>query len=294
MTTLRFQNLKPAPRKVSFTGKLLCWFTTEIPGACLLWYFATAGIAVSALLFASLDRRDLLPMEWKPIGQARIVKKDSAMQNEFRKYTFEWQSPDGKTNRGECFSKYEYHVGSSVAVVCSANNESTVKIDGGTFGTENRVWLVFIPLAFGIMFSVGLVGVFLQGKKVIRLLQFGTPVYAQVQEYVQDGQTYVKHFPIIKFSVVYQGPDKTVHSAEIQEVRKNMDNIEPQLPVFYDPDNPGTIVKSFGMIPKGVSYNSTKNLFKGSFFALFPHYLGMMALATTFIWIFVYFVGLLF
>jgi len=73
-----------------------------------------------------------------------------------------------------------------------------------------------------------------------------------------------------------------------------MNNIELQLPVFYDPDNPGTIVKSFGMIPKGVTYNSEKNIFQGRFFALVPHYLGMTVLAITVIWIVVYFVSLLF
>ena len=288
MTTLRFQNLETAPRKVSFTAKVLCLFFS------LAWYFVTAGIAVSALLFASLDRRDILPMEWKAIGQARIVKKDGAINADYRKYTFEWQSPDGKMNRGECFSKYEYQVGNSVSIVCSVKNESMVKIDGGSFGTENRVWLVFIPLIFAGIGALIFFETIRNGRKVIRLLQFGTPAFAQIRKYVQDGQSYVKHYPIIKFSVVFQDADRVVHSAELVETRKNMNNIEPELPVFYDPDNPDLFVQSFGMIPQGVTYNSSKNRFRGSFFALLPHYLGMTALAITVVWIIVYFISLLF
>ena len=294
MTTLRFQNLQPAPRKIAFTAKVLCSFSSVIPVG-YAWVFAVGGLAVSALLFASFDRRDFMPIEWKATGQAKIVKKDNAKVNDFQKYVFEWQNPDGKMSRGECFSKYEYNVGSTVQVVCSAKDESLAKLEGGTFGTENRIWLPFIPLAIGII--IGGLPLFVtirNGRKVIHLLQFGTPTFAQVQEYVQDGQTYVKHFPIIKFSVVFQASDKTVHSAELVEVRKDMKNIELELPVFYDPDNPGSSVKSFGMIPKGITYNSSKNIFRGGFFALFPHYLGIAALTITIIWIFVYFVSLLF
>lgn len=292
MTPLRFQNLQPVPRKIAFTAKVLCLFSSEIPVG-FAWFFAVGGLAVSALLFASFDRRDFMPIEWKASGQARIVKKDNAKVNDFQKYVFEWQGSDGKMNRGECFSKYEYNVGSLVQVACSVKDESLAKLEGGSFGTENRIWLPFIPLAIGII--IGGLPLFVtirNGKKVIRLLQFGAPTFARVQEYVQDGQTYVKHFPIVKLSVVFQASDKTVHSAELVEVRKDMKNIEPELPVFYYPDNPDELIMSFGMIPKGITYNSSKNIFRGGFFALFPHYLGIAALAITIVWIFVYFVSL--
>lgn len=295
MTTPRFQTLQASPRQMAVSARMLCWFST-FSGIWTCWYWIAAGFAVSTLLFASLDRRDFMVTEWKASGQARIVKKDVAKlnnkKNSIYKYTFEWQTLDGKTNQEECFSKSVYHVGNSVDVVCSAKNESIAKIDGSSFGNENRVWLVFIPHLIGFLSGICPLFVSIRaGKKSIHLLQFGTPTIAQVQEYVQDGQTPFKHFPIVKFSVVFQESDMTVHSTELLEARKNMNNIEPELPVFYDPDNP-KFVKSFEMIPKGVTYDSSLNEFQGSFFALFPHYLGITALAITFVWIFAYFASL--
>jgi hypothetical protein len=282
---------------MTVSAKMLCWFSSAIPGAWWCWFFIVPGLAVFLVVFASFDRRDFMSIEWKAVGQARIVKNDSVKisdnQSTYQKYTFEWQTPDGRTNQGECFSRYAYQVGSLVPAVCSVKDESLAKLECGTFGTESRVWLVFLPLIYCAFGVIPLFAIIQKGRKVVRLIQFGTHTFAQVRKYVQDGQTYVKAFPVIKFSVVFQASDQTVHSAELFEVRKNMDNIEPELPVIFDPDNPDEFVKSFGMIPKGVTYDSSKNLFRGSFFALLPHYLGLTALIITIVWMFVYFVSLL-